>query len=151
MTVAPSKKALWAGRIITGLMAGFMLFDACIHMTKIPPVVQGFAELGFPLRLGVALSITELVCIALYLYPRTCVLGTALLTGYLGGAVAAQVRVGHPLFAESLFPVYVAVLLWGGLYLRDLRVRAVFPILKSTDGQDKSSAVSSTRTSTISS
>jgi DoxX-like family len=130
-TERPSKAALWTGRVITGLVTAFLIFDGSIHLTKIAPVVQGFAELGFPLRLGVSLGIIELICIALYVCPRTSVLGALFLTGYLGGAVAVQLRVGHPLFAETLFPVYVAVLLWGGLYLRDRRVRAVVPILRN--------------------
>ena len=128
---APSKKALWTGRVITGPTVAFLLFDAVIHLTKIAAVVQGFAQLGFPLRLGLALGITELICIALYVCPRTALLGAILLTGYLGGAVAVQLRVGNPLFAEALFPIYVGVLVWGGLYLRDARVRAVVTAFKA--------------------
>ncbi len=123
-----SSRSLWAGRIISGLAALFMTFDGVIHVLKISPVVEGFAQLGFPLSVAVALGIVELVCVALYLYPRTSVLGAILLTGYLGGAIATQVRVAAPLLSTTLFPVYIALLVWGGLYLRDDRVRAMIPL-----------------------
>jgi hypothetical protein len=113
---------LWAGRIIGALVTLFMLFDAIIHMTRIPAVVQGFAELAFPLGLSIPLSIVEIVCVLFFVFPRTSVFGAILLTGYLGGAVAVQLRVGHPFFSQSLFPVYIAILLWGSLSLRDKRL-----------------------------
>jgi hypothetical protein len=91
-------------------------------------VVQGFAQLGFPLSAAIPLSTIEFIAIVLYVIPRTSVLGAILLTGYLGGAIAIQVRVGAPLFTTVLAPVYVAFFLWGGLYLRDERVRALIPL-----------------------
>jgi hypothetical protein len=123
-----SSRSLWAGRILSGLAALFMIFDGVIHVLKISPVVEGFAQLGFPLSVAVPLGIVELVCVALYLYPRTSVLGAILLTGYLGGAIATQVRVAAPLLSTTLFPVYIALLVWGGLYLRDDRIRALIPL-----------------------
>lgn len=120
-----SRRRLWAGRIISGLAVLFLLFDSVIKLMNLPPVVQSFARLGYPVGLGPAIGTLELVLIALYLIPRTSVLGAVLLTGYLGGAVATHVRVGDPLFSHVLFPVYVGVMIWGGLYLRDNRLRAL--------------------------
>jgi hypothetical protein len=123
-----SNRSLWAGRIISGLGALFLLFDGVIHVLKITPVVEAFGQLGYPLGVARGLGIIELVCIALYVIPRTSVLGAILLTGYLGGAIATQVRVGAPLLSTTLFPVYVALFVWGGLYLRDDRVRGMIPL-----------------------
>jgi hypothetical protein len=106
----------------------FLLFDGVIHVMKPPPVVEGFAKLGWPVSLSVPLGVIELACLALYVFPRTSVLGTILLTGYLGGAIATNLRLELPLFTPVLFPVYVALLLWGGLYLRDERLRALIPL-----------------------
>src|SRR5271169_2395777 len=122
-----SKKSLWAGRITSGFIVAFLLFDAVIHLMKPAPVVEGFAKLGFPLRLAVPLGITELVCILLYVVPRTSILGAILLTGYLGGAIAIQLPTGNSLFGEVLFPVYIAVIVWGGIYLHDDRLRTLIP------------------------
>jgi DoxX-like protein len=90
--------------------------------------VQGTTQLGYPGHLIRGIGIIELVCLALYVIPQTAVLGAILLTGYLGGAVATHVRVESPLFSHILFPVYVALLIWGGLYLRDDRLRALIPL-----------------------
>jgi hypothetical protein len=125
-----SSGRLWAGRILTALPVLFLLFDVVIHFMKPPVVVTGFEQLGWSASLSVPLAIVELVCLVLYLIPRTSVLGAVLLTGYLGGAVATNLRVGAPLFTNILFPVYVGVFLWGGLYLRDARLRGVFPVRK---------------------
>jgi hypothetical protein len=102
----------------------FLLFDSVIHVLNVPPVVQAFAQLGFPDTLALAIGIVELVCIALYVFPRTSVLGAILLTGYLGGATAIQVRVG----GSFVFSIIVGVLVWAGLYLRDERLRAFIPL-----------------------
>jgi hypothetical protein len=123
-----SKKSLWAGRITSGLVVAFLLFDAVIHLMKPAPVVEAFAKLGFPLRLAFPLGIIELVCILLYMVPRTSILGAILLTGYLGGAIAIQLPTGNSLFGEVLFPVYIGVILWGGIYLRDERLRTLIPL-----------------------
>ena len=123
-----SRKSLWAGRIITGLVAAFLLFDAVIHLMKPAPVVEGFAKLGFPIRFAIPLGIIELVCVLMYLIPRTSIFGAILLTGYLGGAIAIQLPTGNPFFGEVLFPVYIGVFLWGGIYLRDEKLRALVPL-----------------------
>ncbi len=128
---ANSSKKLWAGWILSGLATLFMIFDASIHLARIKPVVDAFSQLGFPIELALTIGILELVCLALYLYPRTSILGAILLTGYLGGAVAANVRIGTPLFSNMLFPIYVGILFWGGLVLRNRVLRELFPIQKS--------------------
>lgn len=114
-------KVVWAGRVITALCVLFLLFDAGIHVLNTPPVVQGFAQLGFSDSVAVPLGIVELICIVLYVIPRTSVLGAILLTGYLGGATAAQVRIGGPF----LFSIFIGLLVWAGLALRHERLRSV--------------------------
>lgn len=121
-----SKTMLWTGRIVGTLAVFFMLFDAVLHLTKPAPVVAAFAQLGFPLNLAVGIGILELVCVALYVIPRTSLLGAILLTGYLGGAMATQLRVGHAF--ETVFPVIIGALFWGGLYFRSRWLRAIFPL-----------------------
>lgn len=128
---APTRRStamVRAGYVISALVALFLLFDAVIHILQIDPVVDSFTELGFPLGTAVGIGVLELVCLVLYVIPRTSVLGAVLLTGYLGGAVAAQVRIDAPLFSTLLFPVYVGMLVWVGLYLRDSRLRALVPL-----------------------
>jgi hypothetical protein len=127
-TAETSKTMLWAGRIISGVVVLFMLFDAVIHLMKPAPVVTAFAQLGYPIGLAPVLGIIGLVCVALYAIPRTSILGAIVLTGYLGGAVASHLRVGGSLFGEVLFPVYFGVLVWGGLFLRDERLRTLIPL-----------------------
>ena len=100
-----------------------MVFDGVIHLLKIAPVVEAFAQLGYPVSAAVPLGVIELVCVALTLIPTTRLFGALLLTAYFGGAVATQLRVGAPLFSV-IFPVLLGVLLWAGLALRDSRVRA---------------------------
>lgn len=129
LQAAPIPKGqLWTGRVLSGVAVLFMLFDTVIHALRGPQVVQGFAQLGFPLSIAIPLSAVEFIGIVLYVIPKTSALGAILLTGYLGGAVAAQVRIGAPLLGFVLAPVYVALFLWVGLYLRDERVRAVVPV-----------------------
>ena len=123
------KGRLWTGRILSGLAVLFMLFDATIHVLKPSAVVEALAQLGYPLRAAVPLGIIELVLIALYLVPRTSVFGAILLTGYLGGAVAIQMRAGSPVF-ETVFPVLFGVIVWAGVYLRQCGLRRVFPLLR---------------------
>lgn len=116
------------GRIISALAVLFLLFDGVIKVMTIDPVVESFAELGYPGSLALGIGILELVCILVYVIPRTSVLGAILLTGYLGGAIASQVRIGSPLFSHTLFPVYVGLLNWGGLFLREDRLHALIPL-----------------------
>ncbi|HEX9245867.1 MAG TPA: DoxX family protein [bacterium] len=122
-TVPVSKTTLWAGRILGTLAVVFLLFDAVLHLLKPAPVAAAFAQLGYPLDLAVGIGILELVCVAIYVIPRTSLFGAILLTGYLGGAVASQLRVGHSFF-ETVFPIIIGVLVWGGLIFRDGRLRA---------------------------
>ena len=129
-TVEPDsigKKVVWTGRILSGLVTAFLLFDAVIHLLKPAPVVEAFSKLHLPLSLAVDLGIIELLCLALYAIPATSILGAILLTGYLGGAVAIQVTTSNSLFGEILFPVYVGAIVWGGLYLRDERLSTLVP------------------------
>ncbi len=118
-------RARWSGRILTGVPVAFLAFDAAIKIANIEPVREAARGLGLPENLGPALGAILALGLVLHLAHRTAVLGAVLLTAYLGGAVAMHVRIGDPLLTHSLFPVYVAVLVWGGLYLRDPRVRAL--------------------------
>lgn len=122
-----SRPRLLTGRILSGLSIAFLLFDAAGKLARVAPAVQGTVELGYPADSILTIGLVELACVALYMIPRTAVLGAVLLTGYLGGAIATHVRVGNPLFSHVLFPTYVAALIWGGLYLRDARLRALLP------------------------
>jgi len=106
----------------------FLLFDSVIKLMKIDAVVKGFRELGYSPDIAVGIGTLLLVCVILYAIPQSSVLGAILLTGYLGGAIATQVRVGNPLFSHVLFPTYVGALIWGGLYLREGRLRALLPL-----------------------
>jgi hypothetical protein len=127
-TAPVSNKALWAGRIISALPILFLLFDSVIKLVLINPVSESVDQLGFPVSLVRGIAILELVCLILYIIPRTSILGAILLTGFLGGAVAAHVRVGNPLFTHTFFPVYVGALIWLGLYLRDELLRTLVPL-----------------------
>ena len=126
--VPSSNKRVWAGRIVSAIPVLFLLFDGTIHMLRIPAVVEGFAKAGFPISTALPLGIIEIICVVLYAIPRTSLLGAILLTGYLGGAVATNVRQQLPMLGYVLFPVYVGVFIWGGLWLRDARVRALIPL-----------------------
>jgi hypothetical protein len=126
-----SKGALWTGRVISALAVLFLLFDSVIHLMVIAPVVDAFNQLGWPVNLATVLGVVEMVCLALYVIPQTSPLGAILLTGYLGGAVATQVRIGAPLFSTAIFPVYVGLLVWGGLYLRDSGLRSLIPFRRN--------------------
>jgi hypothetical protein len=123
-----SRKTLWAGRILSALPVLFLLVDGIMKLVKPEPVVKATVELGYPENVIVAIGVVLLGCVILYVVPRTAILGAILLTGYLGGAIATHVRVGNPLFSHVLFPVYLAVLIWGGLYLRESRLRALVPL-----------------------
>lgn len=120
-----SKKMLWAGRIMSALAVLFLLFDGIMKVMELAPAVEGTVALGYPESVVFGIGIVLLSCTILYAIPRTSLLGAILLTGYLGGAVATHVRIGDPLFSHVLFPVYVGMLLWGGLYLRDHQLRAL--------------------------
>ncbi len=121
---------IWAGRVISGLVILFMVFDSVIKLVPIAPVTETLAELGYPPSASLArgLGVLALVCTLLYAVPRTSVLGAILLTGYLGGAIASHLRVGSPIFSHLLFGVYLGLMVWGGLFLRDRRARALNPL-----------------------
>lgn len=124
----PSKAALRTGWGLTAFVALFLAFDSIIKVLVSPIAVQATTELGYPASTIFWIGAVQLTCLVLYLVPRTAVLGALLLTGHLGGAIATHVRVGNPLFSHVLFPVYVALLLWGGIYLREPRLRALLPL-----------------------
>ena len=128
MTVESSaKKRSIAGYALTGLVAAFLTFDTVMKLLQLAPAVQGTTELGYPAGTVMVIGAIELVCLVLYLIPPTSVLGALLLTGYLGGAIATHVRVGSPLPTHTFFPIYVALMVWGGLYLRESRLRQLLP------------------------
>ena len=120
-----SRRMIRTGRVLSGVAVVFLAFDAVIKVLMLPVAVEGTTQLGYPASVIFGLGLVELVCLAAYLIPRTAPAGAVLWTGYLGGAVATHLRVGNPLFSHTLFPVYVAALLWGGLWLRDRRVRGL--------------------------
>ncbi len=120
----PARLASWGGHAVSALPVLFLLVDGVIKLLKPAPVVEATVALGIPESAILGLGLLLLGCLAVYLVPRTAVLGAVLLTGYLGGAVATHVRMGSDPFS-LLFPVILGVLLWGGLYLRDKRVRAL--------------------------
>jgi len=126
-----SAKLLWTGRILSALPILFLLFDGVIKVMQLPFVLEGTAKVGYPLGTVVPLGVTLLACTVLYAIPRTTVLGAILLTGYLGGAVATHVRIGDPVFSHALFPTYFGALIWGGLFLREPRLRALLPFVTS--------------------
>jgi hypothetical protein len=126
-TVEGSKAMLWTGRIISGLAGLMLVLDSVGHLMKPAPVVEAFARLGYPLSASVGIGVLLLICTAIYLIPRTRVLGAILLTGYLGGAVSTHVRAGSSTF-EIIFPVIFGGLAWLGIYLRDARLRALIPL-----------------------
>lgn len=118
---------IWTGRILSFLSALFLLFDGVMKLIKPVPVVEATSRLGFPQSALTGIGIVLLACTILYLIPRTAVLGAILLTGYLGGAVATQVRAGSSAF-ETAFPAIFGILVWGGLFLQDGRLRALIPV-----------------------
>ena len=124
-----SKGMLWTGRILTAVLALLLALDGVMKLFKPAPVVEGTVQLGYPESVIVPLGIVLLVCTVLYVIPRTAVLGAILLTGYLGGATATHVRMGGPLF-NIVFPSIIGILIWGGIYARDERLRALIPFRK---------------------
>ena len=130
-TQKASKKVLWTGRIMSGIAIVFMLFDSITKILRVDEVVKASAQFGYPVNLLSAIGVILLVCLIAYVIPRTSILGALLITGYLGGAVEANLRIGAPLFSNALFPVYFAILVWGGLFLREERVRSLFSLRRA--------------------
>jgi hypothetical protein len=124
-TDLPSRRAVIAGRILTGIVAVLLTLDSAIKLVRAKAVIEGSAKLGFTGDQMFVIGVIAAVCLVLYLIPRTAPLGAVLWTGYFGGAIVTHLRVGDPLFTHILFPIYVAALIWGALYLRDPRVRAI--------------------------
>ncbi|HET7268070.1 MAG TPA: DoxX family protein [Oleiagrimonas sp.] len=126
-TISPA--ARWTGRLLSALVIVFLLLDAAIKLAALPVVTQTLVDLGYPDSAGLArgLGVLTLACVLLYAYPRTAVLGAVLLTGLLGGAMATHLRAGSPVFSHFLFGAYLGLIAWGGLYLRDPRLRALLP------------------------
>ena len=129
-TALVSSKALWTGRILSGLVVAFLLFDGAIKLIPLDIVVQTSQELGIPVHLARTLGVLTLAGTVLYAIPRTSMLGAILLTGYLGGAIYTHVRAGSPFLTHTFFGVYLGLLIWGGLWLRDDRVRALIPLAR---------------------
>jgi len=130
-TTAPSETAttrqVWAGRVMSGTVVAFLLFDGIIKLIPLDIVVTTSEQLSIPTHLARTLGVLTLIGTILYAVPRTSVLGAILLTGYLGGAIYTHLRIGSPVFSHLLFGVYLGLMIWGGLYLRDGRVRALIP------------------------
>ncbi len=124
-----SAGVLWTGRIMSALVVVFMLFNGIIKVIQMAPATEVTEQLGYPAGLIPGIGILELACTIVYAIPRTSVLGAILLTGYLGGAVATHLRIGDPLMSHTLFPVYLGLLAWGGLYLRNRRLRGLLPLM----------------------
>jgi hypothetical protein len=116
------------GTVCTSVAALFLTFDTVLKVLRLDPAVEGTTSLGYPVDSVLWIGGIELVCLILYLVPRTAFLGAVLMTGYLGGAVATHVRISSPLLTHTVFPVYVALFLWAGLYLREPRLRAIAPL-----------------------
>jgi hypothetical protein len=128
-TALASKKMLWTGRVISALPAITLLFAGSMKLTKSASVLRGFAQYGYPDRLIVLIGILEIGCTVVYLIPRLSVLGAILMTAFLGGATASNVRIGNPAWTVT---VLLGILVWLGLYLRDARIRALVPLRSNT-------------------
>ena len=128
-TAPVSKPALWLGRVLSGLVILFLLFDGTIKLVPWPVVTETMDRIGYGSSetLARSLGVITLVCTVLYAVPATSIVGAILLTGYLGGAMASHLRIGDPLFSHTLFGFYLGLMLWGGLWLRDGRLRSLMP------------------------
>jgi hypothetical protein len=125
---------IWTGRVLSGLFALFMLgASVAPKLLGIPVAEETMAALGWPPGYAFGIGLLELSLVVLYLIPQTGVLGAVLTTGLLGGAMATQIRVDNPLFSHILFSLYLGLFMWGGLWLRSPRLRALFPILRASD------------------
>jgi hypothetical protein len=128
METQPPKWMRWAGWVLTVLFTLFMLMDASMKVIKAQVVVETTTRMQLPESMILPIGVIELACLALYLWPRTAVLGAVLFTGVMGGAVSAHWRLGDPLFSHVLFGVYLGAAMWGGLWLRDARLRSIMPL-----------------------
>lgn len=121
--VRPEGAGRWTGFALSGIAVLFLLFDSLGKLLLVAPVIEGTTRLGYPVSAIQPIGIVLLACVVIYAIPSTAFLGAVLLTGYMGGAIATHVRLGSPLVTHVLLPVYVSALVWGGLYLRDARLR----------------------------
>ena len=121
------KSLVWTGRIMSGLLALFLAFSAVIKLIGRPEVAETLTGLGWPASAGFPIGLLEATCVVLYLVPRTAILGAVLMTGLLGAAMATHIRVGSPLYSHVLFGLYMGLFAWGGLWLRDVKLRALLP------------------------
>ncbi|MBR1218076.1 DoxX family protein [Bradyrhizobium sp. U87765 SZCCT0131] len=126
-TTSESNALVWTGRVLSGLVILFLLFDGAIKLIPLDVVIETSRELGIPTSLARTLGILTLLCTLLYAIPLTSVLGAVLMTGYLGGAIYVHVLNGSPLLTHTLFGVYLGIMMWGGLFLRDPQLRQIFP------------------------
>ena len=130
LSAAPvSMTRLWVGRILSGLVVAFLVFDGIMKVLQLAPAKETTTQLGYPEHLVLWLGILECACLVLYVLPRTSVLGAVMLTGFLGGAVATHVRFGSPAFSVA-FPFIIGAFIWGGLYLREARLASLLPLRK---------------------
>jgi hypothetical protein len=127
-TPSAARLRLWIGWTLTALFTLFIILDAGIKLMRLDVVAKALTELGYPNDLGFMIGAIEATLLVLYLYQRTAVLGAVLFTGLLGGAIASHLRIGSPLFTHDLFGVYLGLFAWGGLWLRDDKLRAIFPL-----------------------
>jgi DoxX-like family len=136
--VSAGTKAIWLGRILSGLAIAFFIMDGVMKLIQPQVVIDATRQIGWPVdpMTLTALGLILLACTALYAFPRTAVLGAILLTGYLGGAVASHARHGDPLFTHDFFAVYLGLFVWGGLWFRDARIRSLIPFGMSQFGTD---------------
>ncbi len=118
---------LWSGRVLSGIVVLFLLFDGVTKIMKVQQVLDAQVRLGYPEHEAVLIGVIVLACTLVYVIPQTSILGAILLTGYLGGAVASQIRIGAPVFDTS-FPFIFGVLVWAGIFLREPRLRALIPL-----------------------
>jgi hypothetical protein len=134
-SIPTSRSKLWTARVLRAIVILFLLMDGIMKLFKPTPVVEGMTRLGYPMSLSVPIGITLLLCVALYALPRTTIFGALLLTGYLGGAVASQFRVGEPMISHVLFPVYFGIVIWAELYLRENRLKDLIPLRSDPEHQ----------------
>ncbi|NJO22898.1 MAG: DoxX family protein [Sphingomonadales bacterium] len=128
-----SRATLWTGRTLTGLFALFMLgASVAPKLLHMPIAEEIMAQLGWPAGYAFMIGLVELACVVLYLIPRTSVLGAVLMMALLGGAMATQIRAGSPLFSHILFSLYLGLFMWGGLWLRNPQLRALFPVARGS-------------------
>lgn len=126
-----SKGMIWTGRVVSAVVSLLLLLDAMMKIMKAQAAVEGTVGVGYPAAVVPTIGILLLISVVLYVVPLTSMLGAILLTGYMGGAVATNLRVGNPLFSYTLAPVYVGILVWGGLFLREGRLRQLIPVRKA--------------------